>query len=120
MSTKRSVGQQGEALATEYLRGKGYAILAQNWMCAEGELDIVAKIASTLVFVEVKTRRSQNNEDAFASIVPAKRKRLIAAVYRYLESYNLEESDWRVDVIAVALSHNSTPLIEQVEDALDW
>jgi putative endonuclease len=120
VSTKPSIGQRGEVLAAEYLRSKGYVILTRNWKCSQGELDIVAKIGSTLVFVEVKTRRAQNNEDAFASVVSLKRKRLLAAVHHYLQAHNLEESDWRVDVIGVALSRNATPLIEQVEDALDW
>jgi putative endonuclease len=120
VSTKASIGQRGETLATEYLRSKGYAILVRNWKCPQGELDIVAKIGSILVFVEVKTRRAENNEDAFASVVAAKRQRLLAAVHQYLQAHNLEENDWRVDVIAVALSQNASPLIEQVEDALDW
>lgn len=117
---RQSIGQQGEALAADYLRAKGCTIVTTNWRCQQGELDIVARTGTTLVFVEVRTRRAETNDNAFASVLTTKRKRLIAAVHLYLQAHDLQECDWRVDVIAVALRRRSPPLIEQVEDALEW
>ena len=54
---RRSLGQRGEALAADYLRRMGYQVLATNFRCQWGEVDIVAMDGSTLVFVEVRTRR---------------------------------------------------------------
>ncbi|MDR1833819.1 MAG: YraN family protein, partial [Propionibacteriaceae bacterium] len=55
---RMQLGQFGEDLAAQYLRGLGWRILARNWRCKLGELDIVAEDGSdTVVFCEVKTRR---------------------------------------------------------------
>lgn len=118
MTHTQRIGRQGEMLATRYLEKRGYQVLATNWHCAHGELDIVARLAGTLVFVEVRTRRQRQTEDAFASITARKRQRLVAAVQSWLAENNQEEADWRLDVIAVALG--ATTGIDHVEDALDW
>ena len=55
---KRDFGNTGENLATEYLEKQGYTILERNFYCKQGEIDIIAKIKKTLVFIEVKTRKS--------------------------------------------------------------
>ena len=53
----KRVGNWGEALTAEYLRGKGYHILDSGFRCQEGEIDLIAQKGDTLAFVEVKTRR---------------------------------------------------------------
>ncbi len=111
-------GRRGEALARRYLRQRGYDILATNWHCALGELDIVARLAGTCVFVEVRTRRSADPQDALASITPRKRERLLAAVWAWLEQHEAMEANWRIDVIAV--TPGAKPDVVHVEDALDW
>ncbi|MBC8099298.1 MAG: YraN family protein [Armatimonadetes bacterium] len=119
-SPTQSIGQKGEALAASYLQAQGWAILATNWRCTRGELDIIAQHGAMLVFVEVRTRRAENTEAAFASITPTKRKRLMAAIYDYLAQQDLGDTDWRVDAIAVALRRHAAPLIDHAEDALGW
>lgn len=111
-------GNYGEQLAADYLRKRGYDIIATNWHCPRGEIDIVAQHNALLVFVEVKTRRTRTTETAFASITPQKRERLIASVYAWLDQNADDEANWRIDVIAIALTRQ--PTIEHVEDALDW
>lgn len=113
-------GAHGEHLAADYLQRAGYVIVAANWRCVQGELDLVARQGERLVFVEVRTRRAATTEAAFASITPAKRERFMAAVYAYLAAHAAPETDWRVDVIAVALRGAGPPLLEHLEDALDW
>jgi putative endonuclease len=79
----KQTGTQGEQAAASYLKQHSYEVLATNWHCSRGEIDIVARHQETLVFIEVKTRRGDQPDDAFASVSPAKRKRLIATAYIY-------------------------------------
>jgi putative endonuclease len=58
MRVKDAVGRFGEQLAAQHLEAAGLQILARNWRCRSGELDLVARDGSQLVFVEVKTRSS--------------------------------------------------------------
>lgn len=115
---RRRTGRLGEALATRYLQRRGYEILASNWRCPRGELDIVARIGGKLVFLEVRTRRRSDTEEAFASITVRKRERLLAAIHEWLECNRQQDADWQVDVIGVAMGARTK--IDHVEDALDW
>ncbi|MGJ3237815.1 MAG: YraN family protein [Anaerolineae bacterium] len=118
---KRQIGAIGEALAVQYLRDAEYDILAQNWHCPYGEVDIVACYDQTIwVFCEVKTRRGTTTQQALTAITDRKRQRLIATAHAYLSAHMLEQVSWRIDAIAVVLHHNQPPSIEHVEDALDW
>jgi putative endonuclease len=77
-------GEAAEALACDYLRGRGLVVAERNYRCRFGEIDVVAREGDTLVFVEVRRRRSEAFGGAAASITPAKRSRLIAAARHYL------------------------------------
>lgn len=115
----RNTGAIGEVLAARHLEKAGYSIITTNWHCRYGEIDIIAQKDDTLVFVEVRTRRTQTTESAFASITPSKREKLIKSANLYLQANNIDCA-WRIDVIGVALRHGGKPRIEHVEDALDW
>ncbi|NJL57904.1 YraN family protein [bacterium] len=116
-----STGETGERLAADYLvKQRGYTIIALNWRCPVGEIDIIARDHDTLVFVEVKTRHAASTEAAFASITPAKREKLTRAAYTYLNGQAAEDALWRIDVVAVALSRHALPIIHYVQDAFDW
>jgi putative endonuclease len=120
-SPSQKTGQHGEALAVDYLRGNGYQIITQNWHCTYGEIDIVAQRQGTLVFVEVRSRHGETTEAAFASITPRKRERMVNSAYVYLDDQDLPtETNWRIDVIGIALPHSGSPIIDHVENALDW
>jgi putative endonuclease len=118
--TRQAFGQQGERLAAQYLQQRGCALLAANWRCPHGEIDLIMQQGETLVFVEVKTRRSATTAPAFTAITPRKRQRLIAAAQAYLAAYHDDQIAWRVDAVAVAIPPRGQPIIEHVEDALDW
>lgn len=117
---KKQFGQRGEQLAVDFLKRRNYAIVETNWHCSYGEIDIVAHKDGTLVFVEVRSRHAHNTETAFASIDKHKRQRLQATAQHYLVSHQLEEALWRVDVVAIAIPRYGSPIIEQLENALDW
>lgn len=120
MSQTQKTGNAGESIAHDYLVKKGYTILDTNWSTRVGELDIVAKQGEVYVFVEVKSHHSNNTESAFASITPAKRDKMIKAVYHYLHEKELDDVMWRIDAIGIALRRNQPPIIDHVEDAFDW
>ncbi len=117
---RKQFGQKGEQLALNHLRQHGYAIVTTNWRCAHGEIDIVARQQAILVFVEVRSRHSHTTETAFASIDETKRSKLYACAHAYLHANDLEDTLWRIDVIAIAVPRDGPPIVEQVENALDW
>lgn len=116
---QQKTGDYGEQLALQHLQSKGYTIIATKWRCQRGEIDIIAERDAVYAFIEVKTRRHTTTEDAFMQITPRKRERLINAVHTYINTNDLEVN-WRIDVIAIALPYRQAPIIEHVEDALDW
>ena len=120
MTTRKSLGQRGEQTAVDYLKNQGYSIVETNWRCQYGEIDVIARQNAMLIFVEVRTRHSDNTEWAFESITPAKQKRLQALAYAYLAAHDLQHIAWRVDLVAIAWQRNGQPIIEHVEDGLDW
>lgn len=120
MTDKQRLGQRGEQLAADFLVQRGYIVIARNWHCPGGELDIVAKQGDLWVFIEVKTVRSSDIQRALAQVTPGKQQRLIRAVQLFLVQQQQDEAEWRLDVMAVALPYRGQPQIEQVENALDW
>lgn len=77
-------GQRAEDLCADLLRRAGLRILARNWRCRLGEIDLVAEEGGTLVFAEVRLRRDARYGGAAESVTAAKRARLVAAARLYL------------------------------------
>jgi putative endonuclease len=82
-----SPGVRAEELCADLLRRAGLRILARNWRCRLGEIDLVAEEAGTLVFAEVRLRRDARYGGAAESITAAKRARLLAAARLYLAGH---------------------------------
>ncbi len=99
--TRSSLGAWGEAAARDHLVSQGYEVRAVNWRCAEGEIDLIAEVQGTLVFVEVKTRRGAGFGSPQEAVGPRKARHLMLAATRYLEDAHLADIDWRIDVIAI-------------------
>lgn len=83
-------GRDAEALATKYLQRQGLRILARNWRCRFGEIDVIARDGAVLVFVEVRARSLAGYGGAAESIDQRKRSRLIAAATQYLAREGLD------------------------------
>lgn len=77
-------GARAEALAASFLEARGLTILERNWRCRFGEIDLIARDADTLVFVEVRARSGGAFGGAAASIDRAKQRKLAAAATLYL------------------------------------
>jgi putative endonuclease len=103
-SRRQQLGAQGEALAEAYLTQAGYEIIAKNWRCRDGELDLIARQAEMLVFVEVRTRRGSRLGTPEESITLAKQARLINLAHTYLADHAQPDDPWRIDVIAIVLN----------------
>jgi putative endonuclease len=116
---RRETGILGEKLAKDYLRGRGYRIRETNYRCPEGEIDIVAEHKDSLVFIEVKTRRSLEFGSPEESVTADKRERLRAAAARYQQEHDNLTQLWRIDVVAIELDQKNRPLrIELIENAV--
>jgi putative endonuclease len=77
-------GARAEDICAALMRGAGLRILARNWRCRVGEIDLVAADGDTLVFAEVRLRRGAAFGGAAESVTAAKRARLVAAARHYL------------------------------------
>lgn len=100
------LGARGERAARRYLRASGYSIVAVNWRCRRGELDIVARHGHELVFVEVKSRvRAPGSPfSAFERIDEQKQSRLVALSKTFAAGFpGADDLYWRYDTIAVHL-----------------
>jgi len=94
-------GADGEALAAAFLRARGYAILARNFRCAAGEIDLVALDGRTIVFGEVRTRRGRAHGSALESVTPLKQRQVTRVAGHYLARHHLHAHPVRFDVVAV-------------------
>lgn len=99
-----SLGRLGEQLAAEKLQASGYAMVARNYRCSAGEIDLIARQQDDWVFVEVRTRRGRAFGTPEESITLRKRAHLIAAAQNYLQENALDQVAWRIDFVAVELT----------------
>ena len=102
-ANRRQLGQWGESVAAHHLEGLGYKIVARNWRCARGEIDLLVQAGEILVFVEVKTRRGRALGTPEEGVTPAKGRKLLELAQIYLYQHDLAEIEWRIDVVAVEL-----------------
>jgi putative endonuclease len=122
----RRLGPRGEKLARRRLKRKGYRILARNYRCPGGEIDLIALDPSTkeefgasaVCFVEVKTRRSDRYIDPASAVDFGKRRRLHKAANHYLAARpDAREYPTRFDIVSVVLPADGPPRINHYPDA---
>lgn len=99
--TNSELGRIGEDIAAAYLQDLDYEILDRNWRFKRVELDIVARIDSTLVFCEVKTRRSNSHGIPSEAITPAKLQNIRTAALHWLTNHQSKHQGIRFDAISV-------------------
>lgn len=101
MDPRRRFGNQGEALASEFLQKLGYQILYRQYRTRGGEIDLVCRHGEEVVFVEVKTRSTAVFGYPEESVTPKKIARMRFTAEQYLQEYQLFDVVWRFDVISV-------------------
>lgn len=113
----KPLGQRGEDLAAKHLRRKGYRILDRNVVLGKYEIDIIAALPDTTIFVEVRTRESGDPVPPEDSINYKKRTHIRRAAKLYITRENNPERYYRYDIIAITWPPGSKPVIEHFENA---
>lgn len=115
MAQHKELGKQGELIAKAYLEHKNYYVLHSNWRNGKDEIDLIALIEKTIVFVEVKSRRNSFFGFPEDAVNKAKQNRLMRAANAFLEERNLD-NEVRFDVISIVMDHD-IPEIKHIEGA---
>jgi putative endonuclease len=112
----RTLGRTGEEAAVRYLQEQGYRILERNFRCRFGEIDLIARDAGVLVFIEVKTRRSHTFGPPAMAVTAAKQRHLIKAAQLFLSRTGRHHEVCRFDVISVEMD-GAEPHLEIIKNA---
>lgn len=114
-SHNQTLGALGEELAAGYLVGLGYRLLAQNWRCKYGELDLVMQDGSTVVAVEVKTRSGSGYGSPLEAITARKASRLWRLLLEWRRAHHQRDVQLRVDAVGITFERGgSTPHIDHL------
>lgn len=120
MSTYRSaIGARGEGIAAAFLRSQGYVVRGHNYRCRFGEIDVICTQGATVVFCEVKLRRSDSFGTPEEAVTPRKVARLTLAAQTYLAEHGLEDADWRIDVVAIEVDRRGAVLRTTLYPSVD-
>lgn len=111
------LGKSGEDVAIEYLKRKKYKIIDQGFRFLRGEIDIIAYDRETLVFVEVKTRKSIKYSQPEESVTPAKRKQLRRVAQGYLLRNHIKDVECRFDVLSLTFDELEGYTVKHITDA---
>jgi putative endonuclease len=110
MTSRSELGALGEQLAVDHLQRAGLRIVARNWRCRYGELDVIADDGSgTVVFVEVKTRSGDGFGGVEQAVTPQKVRRIRRLAGLWLAGQDAGWARLRIDVIGVRAGRGSTP-----------
>lgn len=102
-----AIGEQGEAIAVEYLKQHGYKILNCRYRCRTGEIDIIAKRRGTIVFVEVKTRHTTTFGRPSEAVNIRKQQKIISTALCYLNQEGEQGAACRFDIMEILLKGSS-------------
>ncbi len=118
--TRKSTGILGEEIANHLLNERGYCIIERNYRTREGEIDLVATKDDSLVFVEVRTKRSRLFGTPEESITVKKMEHLRAVANKYRDTHENLPSSWRIDVVCIELNAQGSPQrFEIIENAIE-
>jgi len=113
-----NIGKFGENIASKYLEEKGYKIKERNYRTFLGEIDIISEYKGNIIFVEVKTRRSDKFGYPEEAINFNKQRKIIKNALCYLAKYNLWEKNYCFDVILVSISnHKDVKRLKHIKNA---
>ena len=116
-TARRAVGAYGERLAERYLQAQGLVVIARNWRCREGEVDLILRDGDAVVFCEVKTRRSTTFGTPAEAIVWRKVQRLRGLAARWLAETREHPREVRFDVVEVMPQPRGASRIEHTRAA---
>jgi putative endonuclease len=112
------LGQRGEDAARAFLEARGIRIVAANFSCSAGEIDLVGQEGTTLIFVEVKTRSSRAFGPPQFAVHHRKQRQIARAAQWYLAAQRKTDAACRFDVLAVTFAATEAPpQIDWIRDA---
>jgi putative endonuclease len=122
---RKNLGESGERVAALALEQRGYTILARNYRTRIGEMDLIARDADGLAFIEVRTRRGNAMGTPEESLTPRKRARLCAVAQEFLQTHpEYAEWTWRIDLVAIELDRAGQmarlDILKGAVEASDW
>jgi putative endonuclease len=115
--TPHDLGKSGEIIAINYLIDNKYKIIARNYRLFRGEIDIIASDQKTLVFVEVKTRRSKDYGFPEESVTPFKQRQIRKIAQGFLVKKNLQDVACRFDVISLSFDEKEAYSVRHIKNA---
>jgi putative endonuclease len=115
MAAKDELGRRGEAIAARYLVDAGMRVVERNWRCPQGEIDIIARDADELVFVEVKTRSSTAFGHPLEAITSRKLARLRRLATAWCAEHPGPHDRVRIDAVAVVAPAFGAVLVEHLK-----
>ena len=118
MDGRGELGRRGEAMAEAFLRTHRYTIVARNYRCRAGEIDLVALDGATVVFVEVRSRRGTALGTPLESVDARKQARVGRVARHFVAAHGWGERDARFDVIGVRFDAEP-PALEHVRGAFE-
>ena len=118
LNLRQQYGAQSESLAARLLKRRGYTILETNYRTPLGEIDIIARDRDTLVFVEVKARRSLGFGGPTWAVTPKKQRKISMVALYYLKTTRQSQAKARFDVVAIR-SLGQPPQVEIIQNAFD-
>jgi len=114
-TARGALGRYGEDVAARHLVAAGLTLLARNWRCRDGEVDILAREGDVLVVCEVKTRRADAFQHPMAALTPAKTRRLRALAEHWIAAHaGAPPGGVRLDLVGVLLPRRGATRVEHV------
>jgi len=116
VASRAQIGALGEQLAVDHLTALGWRVLARNWRCRYGELDVIAaEPGGVVVFVEVKTRTTDQFGGVAQAVTPDKVRRLRRLAGLWLAGQDGSWSQVRIDVVGVRIGQRPTPELTHLQ-----
>ena len=117
-NAKQVLGREGERVAEQFLKKKGFKLVERNYRCAAGELDLIVLDKRVVVFVEVKTRTGHGFGSPLEAVAYHKQQKMIQAAQYFLSEKGLHQRDARFDVVGVSWP-GRVPVVEHIENAFE-
>ena len=116
MSENIDLGKRGERAAYNFLRKKGYEVLANNYRFEKTEIDIICRKGKTIVFVEVKTRTTEMHGNPEEAVDAKKQDKIVRTAERFIQTNDML-GDVRFDVVSVIVDGDKKEKITHIRDA---
>ncbi|WP_067439622.1 YraN family protein [Nocardioides jensenii] len=111
---QQALGAYGEAIAAKHLVDRGMVLIDHNWRCPDGEIDLILRDGTSLVFCEVKTRRSVSHGTPMEAVTQSKFARMRRLAGAWMSTNDVHASDIRFDVVGIVAPQTGSPTVDHV------